>query len=108
MERARFCLVYVKTIRVEKKTRKMIRHWRQEESWDCGIACILMILCHLQVEGYKFLSKEARDRLIDDSNIVSKTGKSIWSIDLANALYKATGRRHYHQPFILDRPPLVG
>ncbi len=27
---------------------------------------------------------------------------------LANALYKATGRRHYHQPFILDKPPLVG
>lgn len=27
---------------------------------------------------------------------------------LANALYKATGRRHYHQPFITDRPPLVG
>lgn len=27
---------------------------------------------------------------------------------LSNALYKATGRRHYHQPFILDRPPLVG
>ena len=27
---------------------------------------------------------------------------------LANALYRATGRRYYHQPFILDRPPLVG
>ena len=27
---------------------------------------------------------------------------------LANALYKATGRRHYSQPFISDRPPLVG
>ncbi|MDX1314681.1 MAG: molybdopterin cofactor-binding domain-containing protein, partial [Eudoraea sp.] len=27
---------------------------------------------------------------------------------LANALYKATGRRLYHQPFINDRPPLVG
>ncbi|WP_228235586.1 xanthine dehydrogenase family protein molybdopterin-binding subunit [Allomuricauda sp. M10] len=27
---------------------------------------------------------------------------------LANALYKATGRRHYSQPFINDRPPLVG
>ncbi|MDC6351311.1 molybdopterin-dependent oxidoreductase [Zeaxanthinibacter sp. PT1] len=27
---------------------------------------------------------------------------------LANALYKATGRRHYHQPFITDRPPIVG
>ncbi len=27
---------------------------------------------------------------------------------LANALYKATGRRHYHQPFISDGPPLVG
>jgi isoquinoline 1-oxidoreductase beta subunit len=27
---------------------------------------------------------------------------------LANALYKATGRRHYHQPFSTDRPPLVG
>tara|TARA_R110002012_G_scaffold295491_1_gene492048 strand:- start:200 stop:2461 length:2262 start_codon:yes stop_codon:yes gene_type:complete len=27
---------------------------------------------------------------------------------LANALYKATGRRVYHQPFITDRPPLVG
>ncbi|MEX0290285.1 MAG: molybdopterin cofactor-binding domain-containing protein [Flavobacteriaceae bacterium] len=27
---------------------------------------------------------------------------------LANALYKATGRRHYHQPFVSDRPPLVG
>ena len=27
---------------------------------------------------------------------------------LANALYKATGRRYYHQPFITDRPPLVG
>ncbi|NNM16971.1 MAG: xanthine dehydrogenase family protein molybdopterin-binding subunit, partial [Croceitalea sp.] len=27
---------------------------------------------------------------------------------LANALYRATGRRHYHQPFITDRPPLVG
>lgn len=27
---------------------------------------------------------------------------------LANALYKATGRRHYHQPFITDKPPLVG
>ncbi|MBT8178798.1 MAG: molybdopterin-dependent oxidoreductase [Eudoraea sp.] len=27
---------------------------------------------------------------------------------LANALYKATGRRVYHQPFISDRPPLVG
>ena len=27
---------------------------------------------------------------------------------LANAIYKATGRRHYHQPFISDRQPLVG
>ena len=27
---------------------------------------------------------------------------------LANALYKATGRRYYQQPFILDWPPLVG
>ena len=27
---------------------------------------------------------------------------------LANALYKATGRRYYTQPFINDRPPLVG
>lgn len=27
---------------------------------------------------------------------------------LANALYKATGRRHYHQPFASDKPPLVG
>ncbi|MEK6153901.1 molybdopterin cofactor-binding domain-containing protein [Flavobacteriaceae bacterium 3-367] len=27
---------------------------------------------------------------------------------LANALYRATGRRHYHQPFISDKPPLVG
>lgn len=27
---------------------------------------------------------------------------------LANAMYKATGRRHYKQPFISDRPPLVG
>ena len=27
---------------------------------------------------------------------------------MANALYKATGRRVYHQPFINDRPPLVG
>jgi isoquinoline 1-oxidoreductase subunit beta len=26
----------------------------------------------------------------------------------ANALYKATGRRHYHQPFGTDRPPIVG
>ena len=27
---------------------------------------------------------------------------------LANALYKAKGRRHYSQPFINDKPPLVG
>ncbi|MDF0706181.1 xanthine dehydrogenase family protein molybdopterin-binding subunit [Flagellimonas okinawensis] len=27
---------------------------------------------------------------------------------LSNALYKATGRRYYKQPFINDRPPLVG
>ncbi|SEK96656.1 isoquinoline 1-oxidoreductase, beta subunit [Maribacter orientalis] len=27
---------------------------------------------------------------------------------LANALYKATGRRHYRQPFITDKPSLVG
>ncbi|MDC6363728.1 MULTISPECIES: xanthine dehydrogenase family protein molybdopterin-binding subunit [Flavobacteriaceae] len=27
---------------------------------------------------------------------------------LANALYKATGRRYYHQPFITDKPPLIG
>ncbi|MCK0159971.1 xanthine dehydrogenase family protein molybdopterin-binding subunit [Allomuricauda sp. F6463D] len=27
---------------------------------------------------------------------------------LANALYKATGRRHYNQPFINEKPPLVG
>jgi isoquinoline 1-oxidoreductase beta subunit len=27
---------------------------------------------------------------------------------LANALYRATGRRYYHQPFINDKPPLVG
>ncbi len=27
---------------------------------------------------------------------------------LANALYKATGRRHYKQPFINDKAPLVG
>ncbi|WP_421801355.1 molybdopterin cofactor-binding domain-containing protein [Flagellimonas sp.] len=27
---------------------------------------------------------------------------------LANALYKATGRRHYRQPFANDKPPLVG
>jgi isoquinoline 1-oxidoreductase beta subunit len=27
---------------------------------------------------------------------------------LANALYKATGRRYYHQPFILDKPPFLG
>jgi len=26
---------------------------------------------------------------------------------LANALYRATGRRHYNQPFITDKP-LVG
>ena len=27
---------------------------------------------------------------------------------LANALYKATGRRYYKQPFINDKAPLVG
>ncbi len=27
---------------------------------------------------------------------------------LANALYRATGRRHYRQPFITDKPPLMG
>ncbi|SFR51683.1 isoquinoline 1-oxidoreductase, beta subunit [Robiginitalea myxolifaciens] len=27
---------------------------------------------------------------------------------LANAIYKATGRRRYHQPFITDRPEIVG
>jgi len=27
---------------------------------------------------------------------------------LSNALYKATGRRFYKQPFINDKPPLVG
>ncbi|WP_149273602.1 xanthine dehydrogenase family protein molybdopterin-binding subunit [Pareuzebyella sediminis] len=27
---------------------------------------------------------------------------------LANAMYKATGRRYYNQPFISDKPPLVG
>lgn len=27
---------------------------------------------------------------------------------LANALYKATGRRHYNQPFITDKPPILG
>ncbi|MER3376570.1 MAG: molybdopterin-dependent oxidoreductase [Allomuricauda sp.] len=27
---------------------------------------------------------------------------------LANAMYKATGRRHYNQPLINDKPPLVG
>jgi len=27
---------------------------------------------------------------------------------LANAIYKATGRRHYNQPFATDKPPLVG
>ncbi|MBC6999793.1 molybdopterin cofactor-binding domain-containing protein [Cytophaga sp. FL35] len=27
---------------------------------------------------------------------------------LGNAMYKATGRRYYHQPFITDKPPLVG
>lgn len=27
---------------------------------------------------------------------------------LSNALYKATGRRYYKQPFINDKPPLVG
>ena len=27
---------------------------------------------------------------------------------LANALYKADGRRRYNQPFISDKPPLVG
>lgn len=27
---------------------------------------------------------------------------------LANALYRATGRRFYQQPFITDKPPLVG
>ncbi|MFD2098165.1 xanthine dehydrogenase family protein molybdopterin-binding subunit [Flagellimonas iocasae] len=27
---------------------------------------------------------------------------------LANAMYKATGRRHYNQPLISDKPPLVG
>lgn len=27
---------------------------------------------------------------------------------LANAMYKATGRRYYNQPFITDKPPLVG
>lgn len=27
---------------------------------------------------------------------------------LANALYKATGERKYRQPFINDKPPLVG
>ena len=27
---------------------------------------------------------------------------------MANALYKATGTRHYKQPFITDKPPLVG
>jgi isoquinoline 1-oxidoreductase beta subunit len=27
---------------------------------------------------------------------------------VANALYKATGKRHYHQPFISNKSPLIG
>jgi len=49
-----------------------IPHVRQKETWDCGIACVEMILQY------------AKGKYGDRSNLIStvKT-KSIWTIDLA-------------------------
>lgn len=60
---------------------------------------------------YREVPKEIETFFVD--NGIDPTGLGEPSLPpiaaaLANALYKATGRRYYQQPYISDRPPLVG
>ena len=58
--------------------RTKLPHFRQKHDWDCGIACIQMILLEL-------------GQVSDDSEIYELTAtlgipESVWTIDLANIL----------------------
>jgi Guanylylate cyclase len=53
-------------------------HFRQQHTWDCGLACVLMVLRTFCVHG------------VDASELYhSAATKSVWTIDLAHIL------RHY-------------
>ena len=56
-----------------------IPHVRQKNDWDCGIACVEMIL-------RKYLGQEFDKEILDSLGKSLGFGTSVWTIDLANIL----------------------
>lgn len=50
---------------------------KQQESWDCGLACVQMVLATLCEEGTRASQQQLAERV---------EGKSVWTVDLAYLL----------------------
>lgn len=62
-------------------------HIRQTESWDCGIACLLMIQRWLREQRPNSTGNISLDELTDRDWILKQVNtESIWSIDLVHIL----------------------
>ncbi|KAL3917566.1 MAG: hypothetical protein SGPRY_006357 [Prymnesium sp.] len=62
---------------VERGLGAIIKNKRQSKSWDCGLACVEMVLTAMGLEGEECCFATLRSRLVSDS---------IWTIDLAYLL----------------------
>jgi hypothetical protein len=62
-----------------------IQHVRQKETWDCGVACLIMVL-NWALEKQKNTATSIDD--VDRDTLLAELGtKSVWSIDLVWLLH---------------------
>lgn len=67
--------LHIRDFAVSKADRISVLHVRQQFSWDCGLACVLMVLHAVDVHSESLFSLWRRCRTV-----------SIWTIDLAHLL----------------------
>lgn len=70
-----------------------IPHYRQLETWDCGVACIQMVLRWLRPDEYPPINDSVEpsvDEMVERKWIIdSVETQSIWTIDIVIALQRA-------------------
>ncbi|CAJ1928200.1 unnamed protein product [Cylindrotheca closterium] len=68
-------------------------HCKQLESWDCGIACLLMVNRWLSTQNKEYSSKMVpEDEKLRETLIGNIGAKSIWTADLVLELHKLLGQ----------------
>lgn len=70
---------------VANETLLSIPHVRQSQNWDCGLACIRMVLSYLGIEQNTF------NKVCDDLGFET----SVWTIDLACILSRYNVSHRY-------------